>query len=114
MIEGATVTLPLGEFDKLRSDSEKLRNLIQQITWCFDYEYKEHGTPDKCKTCKKENPDCTKCKVLKESPLYEEILTVDTQRLINFAKQYALYGTDIESDVEEMTVVEKKKRGASK
>lgn len=114
MIEGATVTLPLGEFDELRSDSEAFYKLTRRIAACFDYEYKEHGTPDKCKTCKKENPDCTKCKVLKESPLYEEILTVDTQRLINFAKQYALYGTDIESDVEEMTVVEKKKRGADK
>lgn len=31
MIEGATVTLPLGEFDELRSDREDLRNLIRRI-----------------------------------------------------------------------------------
>lgn len=114
MIEGATVTLPLGEFDKLRTNSDKFRRLVQQIALCFEYEYKEYGEPDECKTCKKENPVCTKCKVFKKSPPYEEILTADTEGLINLTKQFALYGKDIESDVEEMTIVEKKKRGADK
>lgn len=116
MIEGATVTLPLGEFDELRADSKDYRNIVPKIAACFDYECKEYGESDKCKTCKKENPDCRKCKVFKESPPWEEILTVDTDRLINFAKQYALYGKEIKSasDIKEMTVVEKKKRGADK
>ncbi len=114
MIDGATVTLPLGEFDELRTDSDRFRRLVQQISWCFEYECKEYGTPEECKTCKKENPNCKKCKVFKKSPPYEEILTVDTEGLINLTKQFALYGKDIESDEEEMTVVEKKKRGESK
>lgn len=114
MIESATVTLPLDEFDELRANSNDFRNIAQQIATCFEYEMKEYGEPEKCKTCKKENPVCRKCKVFKESPPWEEILTVDTQHLINVAKKYALYCKDIESDVEEMTVVEKEKRGASK
>lgn len=113
MIEGATVTLPLGEFDELRSDSEAFYKLTRRIAACFEYETKEYGEPEKCKTCKKENPDCKKCKVFKETPPWEDILTVDVERLINVAKQYALYGTDIEADVEEATVVIKK-RGAKK
>lgn len=114
MIEGATVTLPLNEFDELRTDSEDFYKLTRSIAACFDYEYKEYGMPEECKDCKKVNPNCTKCKVYKENPPYEETLTVDTQRLINIAKQYALCGTDIESDVEEMIIVEKKKRGGGK
>lgn len=113
MIEGATVTLPLNEFDGLRTDSEEFQRLVKRIAACFDYKFKENGEPEKCKSCKKENPDCTKCKVFKESPPWEEILTVDVERLINAAKQYALYGKDIEADVEETTVVIKE-RGAKK
>ena len=116
MIEGATITLPLSEFDRLRTDSEDFQRLIRQIAVCFEYEFKEYAVPEKCKTCKKENPDCTKCKVFKESPPWEEILTVDTKSLINFAKQYALYGKETENflSVKEMTVVAKEKRGESK
>jgi len=114
MVENATVTLPLNEFDELRADSKELQRLAPQIAACFDYEFKENGEPEKCKTCKKENPDCKKCKVFKESPPWEEILTVDTERLIRVAKQYALYGKNVKADVEEITVVEKKKRGADK
>lgn len=113
MVEGATVTLPLGEFDELRAESKEYRDIVQRIAACFEYEFKDHGEPEKCKTCKKENPDCKKCKVFKESPPWEETLTVDVERLINAAKQYALYGKDVESDVEEMTVVIKK-RGTEK
>lgn len=113
MLEGATVTLPLSEFDRLRTDSEDLQRLIRQIAVCFEYEFKEYAMPEKCKTCKKENPDCTKCKVFKESPPWEETLTVDVERLINTAKQYALYGTDIKADVEEATIVIKE-RGTDK
>lgn len=113
MVEGATVTLPLNEFDGLRTDSEEFQRLAPQLAACFEYELKDKGEPAKCKSCKKENPDCTKCKVFKESPPWEEILTVDVERLINAAKQYALYGKDIEADIEEMTVVIKK-RGADK
>lgn len=114
MLEGATVTLPLSEFDELRTNSREFQNIAPQIAACFEYELKEYGMPEKCKTCKKENPDCPKCKVFKESPPWEEILTVDTERLINLAKRYALYGKDIKSDVEEMTVVSKKSGGKSK
>ena len=31
MIEGATITLPLSEFDRLRTDSEDFQRLIRQI-----------------------------------------------------------------------------------
>lgn len=113
MIEGATVTLPLDEFDELRANSKDFQNIVRQIATCFEYEMKEYGEPEKCKTCKKENPVCRKCKVFKESPPWEEILTVDVERLIRGVKQYALYGKDIEADVEEATVIIKK-QGASK
>lgn len=113
MVEGATVTLPLNEFDGLRADSKEFQQLAKRIAACFEYEFKDNGEPAKCKSCKKEDPDCTKCKVYKESPPWEEILTVDVERLINAAKQYALYGKDIETDVEEATVVIKE-RGADK
>ena len=113
MIDNATVTLPLSEFDQLRAESNDFQNIATKIAACFEYEFKDYGEPLKCKTCKKENPDCTKCKVFKESPPWEEILTVDVERLINVAKQYALYGKNIEADVEEATVIIKK-RGAEK
>lgn len=111
MVEGATVTLPLNEFDGLRTDSEEFQRLAPQLAACFEYEFKDNGEPAKCKSCKKENPDCTKCKVFKESPPWEETLTVDVDRLIRVTKQYALYDKNVEADVEEMTVVIKK-RGA--
>ena len=116
MIDGATVTLPLGEFDELRADSKEYRNIAPKIAACFEYEVKEYGEPEKCKTCKRVDPDCTKCKVFKESPPWEEILTVDTERLITFAKKKDLNGRENKyaSDVKEMTVAEKKKRGADK
>lgn len=107
MIEGATVTLPLNEFDKLRMDSEEYQQLAPRLAACFDYEFKDNGEPAKCKTCKKENPDCTKCKVYKESPPWEEILTVDVERLIRVCKEYALFGKDVEGDVDEMTLKRK-------
>ena len=113
MIEGATVTLPLDEFDELRANSKDFQNIARQIATCFEYEMREYGEPEKCKTCKKENPVCRKCKVFKESPPWEEILTVDVERLIRAVKQYALYGKDIEADAEEATVIIKR-RGASK
>lgn len=113
MIEGTTVTMPLKEFDELRADSKEYREIAPQIAACFEYELKEYGEPEKCKTCKKVNPDCTKCKVFKESPPWEEFLTVDVERLISITKEYALYGKNVKSDVEEMTVVlkESKKSG---
>ncbi|MCM1165657.1 MAG: hypothetical protein NC401_06565 [Ruminococcus sp.] len=117
MIEGATVTLPLKEFDELREQSREFRKIAPQIAACFEYELKEYSTPEKCKTCQKENPVCTKCKVFKESPPWEEFLTVDVERLINLTKQYAFYGEELYSTVEEMTVVikdSKKSGGKSK
>ncbi|MEZ3437587.1 MAG: hypothetical protein K1W18_01745 [Oscillospiraceae bacterium] len=111
MIEGATVTLPLNEFDGLRTDSEEFQQLVRRIAACFEYESKGRGESDKCKTCKKENPDCTKCKVFKESPSWEETLTIDVEQLIRVTQKYALYGKDVDSDIEEMTVVIKE-RGA--
>lgn len=114
MIKNAKITLPLEEFDELRLGDSAYREIAQKIAACFEYKCKEYSVPAKCKTCKKENPDCTKCKVFKESPPWEEILTVDVERLINVAKQYALYGQDITSDVEEMSLVIKKSEGEDK
>lgn len=111
MIEGATVTMPLDEFDKLRTDSKYFRRITQQIAECFEYSRKENEAPAQCITCRKDS--CNKCKVFDENPLYEESLTVDTKRLINFTKQYALYGKDIEADVGEMKIIEKKKRNGN-
>ncbi len=108
MIENATVTLPLNEFDELRADSKVYRKIAQKIAACFEYQFKEYDMPEECKACRKD--DCTKCKVYKEKPPFEEILTVDVEQLINAAKQCALYGKNIDSDVEEMRIV-KKKRG---
>lgn len=105
IIEGVTVTLPLNEFDGLRTNSEELRRLTKRIAACFEYKIKDNGDPRNASLVKKENPDCTKCKVFNESPPWEETLTVDVERLIKVAKQYALYGKDIEADVEEATVV---------
>ena len=118
MLEGATVTLPLDEFDKMRSESEEYRRIAGRIAACFEYSYEEYAEPAQCKACAEENPDCTNCKVYKESPPFEETLTVDTERLIRAVKQYALYGKNITSDVDEMNVVErqreKQKRGGRK
>ena len=50
MVKGATVTLPLDEFDGLRADSEGLQNILPKIAACFEYEFKENGEPEKCKT----------------------------------------------------------------
>ncbi len=113
-IEGATVTLPLSEFDELRLGDAAYREIAPKIAACFEYECKEYPEPAKCKTCKRENPDCTKCKAFKESPPWEEILTVDVERLINVAKQYALYGKNITSDVEKMSLIVKKSEGKDK
>ncbi len=105
MVEGATVTLPLNEFDGLRADSKEYRDIAPRIANCFEYDYKEFATPEDCKKCGEENPDCSQCEVCKENPPCEETLTVDVDRLIAVCKQYALYGKNICADIDEMKII---------
>lgn len=105
MVEGATVTLPLNEFDELREGNNAYRSIAPKIANCFEYDYKEFATPEACKKCDEENPDCSQCEVGKENPPFEETLTVDVDRLIAVCKQYALYGKNIYTDIDEMKII---------
>lgn len=42
-----------------------------------------------------------------KQPPWEETLTVDVERLIRICKEYALFGKDVEADVDEMTLIRK-------
>lgn len=92
-----TVTLPLKYFDELRSYKNKLHFITTCISDCFEYTYNENPEPEECRNCDS-TVDCPDCDIYIKTPPYEEKLTVDVNKLISFAKQYALYGKKTETE----------------
>ncbi|MCL2356617.1 MAG: hypothetical protein FWC70_05575 [Defluviitaleaceae bacterium] len=125
MFDNATVTLPLEEFDRLRSDEaffrKKYREIASHIAGCFEYSFSLNAYPQECETCPTAKEDyslpkdepgvihatCTQCAVFKNYKPANEILIVDTERLKTFAKQHAVWGKGIETDVSAIPLKEK-------
>lgn len=108
MLENTTVTLPLRDFDTLREGEREYRNIARALSACFEYTCENHPEPPECKNCSTET-DCPDCEHY--APDYIEKLTVDVERLIRVAKEYALYGKDIEAEIDEIPL-ERKPEGA--
>ena len=115
MYNNTTVTLSLHDFDELRDGHAAHRNLAKWLSVCFKYSCIENQQPQECETCKKnqtaekwdaDNEECYQCEVLYNNPEFTEKLTVDVARLIKVAKEYSLYGDDIETDLENLPVTE--------
>ncbi len=108
MLENATVTLPLADFDTMRDGEREYRRMAGRLANCFDYKYVKHHNPEppECKDCKRDI-DCPDCEINAANPLCTETLTVDVGRLIRTAKEYALYGKDVETDLDAIEVTAK-------
>lgn len=92
-----TVNLPLKYFDELRGCQSELHFISTCISDCFEYTYKENPEPEECKNCDS-TVDCPDCDIYIKTPPYEEKLTVYINKLISFAKRYALYGKNVETE----------------
>lgn len=91
MNEKATVTMPLEDFDEMRLESKLFREIREQISKCFsDYKIIEYALP------------------------FEATITLDVERLINTCKRYALYGKDIESDIDDIEIIRETRKNKSK
>ena len=95
-----TVKLPLMTFDSLREGDKAFKNLAHLIASCYDYKV-EKELPDTCRKC--EELECSGCETYKGL----ETLTVDVDKLIDVTKMYALYGKNIDTDLDEIKVVRK-------
>ncbi len=106
MLENTTVTLSLSDFDILRRGEKWYREIASSLSHCFEYKCEEHDHPDppECKECHGDM-NCRSCEVYAKNPDYTETLTVDVERLIRTAKEYALYGKEIEADIDDLEVV---------
>jgi len=109
MIENTTVTLPLKSFDEMREDSKRYRQFVAQISRCFDYVRDETADPNECDNCKSDI-DCPDCEVYKNNPQYNEKLSVDVERLIRTTKEYALWGKDLDLDIDAITIEHRAER----
>ena len=125
MIESATVTLSLKDFDRLRNDEamhkRAHRCIASQLAGCFDFSCKENPLPKECENCPtaEENYSlpklsagvihevCSMCETWHNYKELDEHLTVDVEKLINVAKSYSLWGKDVETDLDEITVTPK-------
>lgn len=113
-----TVTMPLHEYDALRSIQQNYRDIVRDIAACFDYSFTLNPCPQECADCPtasesyalpKNSPgairaDCTQCEVFKKYNEIDEHLTVDVERLINVTKDFALCGKDTEADISEVEI----------
>jgi hypothetical protein len=110
LMKNTTVTLPLNEFDDLRDKAQEYKTIAYKLAHCFQYSCIEHEEPQECKDCKDCHGeiDCPDCDIHKKNPSYTEKLTVDVERLIRVASEYALYGTNVETNIKNI-LFEKKK-----
>lgn len=108
MLDNTTVTLPLNDFDTLRAGERAHRDIASALARCFDYTCTKNPISEKCNKCKKDS--CEGCKTYKENPPYNEFLTVDIERLIGVTKEYALYGKDVETDLDAIPIEHKAER----
>ena len=109
MIENTTVTMPLKSFDEMREDSKQYRQFIAQISRCFDYVRGENSDPNECDNCQSDI-SCFDCEAYKNNPQYDEKLTVDVERLIRITKEYALWGEDLDLDIDAITIEHRAER----
>jgi len=121
MFENVTVTLSLNDFDKLREGETTYRLTARALAACFDYTCTQNPTPQECENCPSANndyslpsgksgmihDDCAACAVFQKHNDYNELLTVDVERLIRTAKEYAVYGKDVETDLDKIEVQRK-------
>lgn len=115
MNDKATVTMPLEDFDEMRLKIKLFGEIREEISKCFyDYECIEYAIPKECKECAEENPDCSKCEIYKNNPPFEGTITLDVERLIKVCKRYALYGKNVESDIDDIKIIRETENGKSK
>ncbi len=93
-----TVTLPLSEFDTLRDGEREYRRIADRLSRCFTYKYEKSPECDDC-----QKVICPECEVYKTL----ETLTVDVERLIQTAKDYALYRKDVETELDGIKIIRK-------
>ena len=71
--------------------------LRRDIATCYEYSRTEAETPEECVNCTSDI-DCPECETY--DPPFIEKITVDAGRLIGVTKQYALYGKDVDTDID--------------
>lgn len=91
MNDKAKVTMPLEDFDEMRLESKLFREIREQISECF-YDYR----------------------IIECAPPFEETIKLDVEQLIETCKRYALYGKDIESDIDDIEIIRETKKNKSK
>lgn len=124
MLENTTVTLPLNDFDNLRVGEREYRDITRHLAHCFDYTCTKNPYPQECESCESTDNkhsypnnegttifvDCANCAAFLNHKMYNELLTVDVERLIEIAKIYALYGKDVETDIDAIPIERKAER----
>ena len=102
MLENATVTLSVKDFDELRKSDAAYKNIAPRLGKCFEYMCIANDVPKECNGCRKK--ECKECETDKEYPLYTEKLTVDVEQLVKVAKECSLYGKDVKRDIDAMLI----------
>ena len=102
MLDRATVTLKLAEFDELRSAHKAHWEIARRLASCFEYSCIQNLEPEECKGC--EEDSCEDCKVYHDNPPFDEKLTVNVDCLIKAAKEYSLYGKEIDTDIDAVRI----------
>ena len=125
MLENTTVILSLQDFETLRAGEKAHRQIASRLARCFEYSCTKNPYPYGCENCPSAaneyslpsgksgmiHNDCTQCAVFKNYNEFNERLTVDVARLIQTAKDYAVYGKDIDPHLDGITI-ERKAEGA--
>jgi len=133
MLENTTVKLALEDFDELRSAHKYHEQLKRDIRDCFDYSCEAAPHPSECEICEhaalrsaypnhreqnERHTDlfiyCKSCDAFNNHSEFIEKITVNIDRLIETTKIYALYGRDIEVDLDEVHMVLNSKAHAEK
>ena len=113
MLENTTVTMSLHDFDRYRDAEKAHREIAYNLARCFEYSCTDNPQPQECNKCDVadkwdgSNTECWACEVYQNNPIYTERLTVDVKQLIRVAKEYAVYGKDIETDLDAIKVTPK-------
>jgi len=130
MLVNATSTISLSDLDELRNTDKYHEQLKSGIRDCFDYSCEQIPHPPECGPCEHAAASnsvpnskakskmggyfmgelhdyCKKCEAWNNYDEYNEVLTVDIDRLIKATRDYALYGKDIEADLDEVQIVKK-------
>jgi len=104
MFNNAKVTLDIQDFEKLREAHKKHGDIASRLSDCFDYAVIENPMPKECIGCDREEVECDECETYIKYPPFTHKLTVDVERLIEVAKEYALYGKEVDADMDSVAI----------